>query len=115
MPPPRPSRSPACRYPWAALERAGDSFFIETAEAEQRHRYNCLAASIPWQTRHTGRRYIVRVVAGGVRCWLAHIPDADGQSPPADRPNEPKELVAALHAKGILPTFDMERGDGRTT
>ncbi len=73
-----PLRKPM-RYPWAELREIGDSFLVPEPDlAERRRRMRRLCASIPWQTRRTGRRYIVRMVAGGVRCWLADIPRTGG-------------------------------------
>lgn len=63
------------RYPWAALVEVGDSFFVPEPDRVEACRIaRSVRGSAPWQTKRTGRRFGVRTVSGGVRCWLIKIP-----------------------------------------
>lgn len=59
---PLPPRGGRQRYPWQEME-VGDSFFVEGASVRS------LSAAAAQVGRRSGRKFSLRTVEGGVRCW----------------------------------------------
>ena len=52
------------KYPFSEMQ-VGDSFFVPVGDATRAQVSN---AASPWGKKH-GRRFTVRTVDGGCRCW----------------------------------------------
>lgn len=56
------------RYPWAEME-VGDSFFVQAIHGK-RAQSTIGTAGLSWAARnHPDRKFTVRKVDGGYRCW----------------------------------------------
>lgn len=59
---------PSKEFPLADME-IGDSFFVPVSDARDKLKKECRVRNIIPEYKKQGRKFTVRTVAGGFRCW----------------------------------------------